>query len=127
MFSDGDVVGAALDRNGLRPARYMLTADAEGKVGVSYHAAELCWSPCHFICCDLRILKMKKRIYAKICHMLLFDLLCGICNFICDLLCDSLNLLCDTHNKFVTASVTFAIFCDCSVTHVTEGNDACDV
>jgi glutamate synthase domain-containing protein 2/glutamate synthase domain-containing protein 1/glutamate synthase domain-containing protein 3 len=26
VFSDGNVVGAALDRNGLRPARYMLTA-----------------------------------------------------------------------------------------------------
>lgn len=28
VFSDGNVVGAALDRNGLRPARYMVTKDA---------------------------------------------------------------------------------------------------
>lgn len=27
VFSDGDVVGATLDRNGLRPARYMVTKD----------------------------------------------------------------------------------------------------
>lgn len=27
LFSDGDVVGATLDRNGLRPARYYVTAD----------------------------------------------------------------------------------------------------
>jgi glutamate synthase (ferredoxin) len=27
LFSDGDVVGAVLDRNGLRPARYYLTDD----------------------------------------------------------------------------------------------------
>ena len=27
LFSDGDVVGAVLDRNGLRPARYYVTAD----------------------------------------------------------------------------------------------------
>ena len=27
LFSDGDVVGAVLDRNGLRPSRYYLTAD----------------------------------------------------------------------------------------------------
>ncbi|MGN0659644.1 MAG: glutamate synthase large subunit [Emergencia sp.] len=27
LFSDGDLVGAALDRNGLRPARYVLTKD----------------------------------------------------------------------------------------------------
>ena len=27
LFSDGDLVGAALDRNGLRPARYYVTAD----------------------------------------------------------------------------------------------------
>jgi hypothetical protein len=26
VFADGDVVGASLDRNGLRPARYMLTS-----------------------------------------------------------------------------------------------------
>ena len=31
VFSDGISVGAALDRNGLRPARYMVTANAEGK------------------------------------------------------------------------------------------------
>ena len=29
LFSDGDVVGAVLDRNGLRPSRYMLTSDDE--------------------------------------------------------------------------------------------------
>ena len=28
LFSDGDVVGAVLDRNGLRPARYYLTDDS---------------------------------------------------------------------------------------------------
>lgn len=27
IFSDGDIVGAALDRNGLRPARYLITKD----------------------------------------------------------------------------------------------------
>ena len=27
LFSDGDVLGAALDRNGLRPARYCVTDD----------------------------------------------------------------------------------------------------
>ena len=27
LFSDGDVVGAVLDRNGLRPSRYYVTAD----------------------------------------------------------------------------------------------------
>ena len=31
VFSDGDVVGAALDRNGLRPARYMVVADKKGQ------------------------------------------------------------------------------------------------
>ena len=27
LFSDGDVVGAVLDRNGLRPSRYYITKD----------------------------------------------------------------------------------------------------
>ena len=27
LFSDGDVVGAVLDRNGLRPSRYYITDD----------------------------------------------------------------------------------------------------
>lgn len=31
MFSDGNVVGAALDRNGLRPARYMITSNSDGQ------------------------------------------------------------------------------------------------
>ena len=31
VFSDGETVGATLDRNGLRPARYMVTSDANGK------------------------------------------------------------------------------------------------
>ena len=31
VFAEGDTVGAALDRNGLRPARFMITADAGGK------------------------------------------------------------------------------------------------
>ena len=31
VFSDGDVVGATLDRNGLRPARYMITTDKNNK------------------------------------------------------------------------------------------------
>jgi glutamate synthase (ferredoxin) len=34
VFSDGNSVGAALDRNGLRPARYMITSDAQGKQNV---------------------------------------------------------------------------------------------
>lgn len=34
VFSDGEIVGATLDRNGLRPARYMLTADANDKLMV---------------------------------------------------------------------------------------------
>lgn len=29
IFSDGDVMGAVLDRNGLRPSRYMITSDDE--------------------------------------------------------------------------------------------------
>ena len=31
VFSDGNSVGAALDRNGLRPARFMMTKNAQGK------------------------------------------------------------------------------------------------
>merc|ERR1711871_1523737 len=31
VFSDGDMVGAALDRNGLRPARYMVVSDENGE------------------------------------------------------------------------------------------------
>lgn len=31
VFSDGHYVGASLDRNGLRPARYMVTADDKGE------------------------------------------------------------------------------------------------
>jgi glutamate synthase (ferredoxin) len=31
VFSDGKSVGAALDRNGLRPARFMVTSDSRGK------------------------------------------------------------------------------------------------
>lgn len=31
VFSDGDVVGATLDRNGLRPARYMVTGKGDDK------------------------------------------------------------------------------------------------
>ena len=31
VFSDGDSVGASLDRNGLRPARFMLTKSESGK------------------------------------------------------------------------------------------------
>ena len=27
LFSDGDVMGAVLDRNGLRPSRYYITKD----------------------------------------------------------------------------------------------------
>ena len=27
LFSDGDIMGAVLDRNGLRPSRYMITED----------------------------------------------------------------------------------------------------
>lgn len=34
VFSDGDVVGATLDRNGLRPARYMLTSDENNRMTV---------------------------------------------------------------------------------------------
>ena len=34
MFSDGEAVCAALDRNGLRPARYMVLRDAQGKQAV---------------------------------------------------------------------------------------------
>ena len=29
LFSDGDVVGAVLDRNGLRPSRYYITDDGQ--------------------------------------------------------------------------------------------------
>lgn len=31
VFADGNVIGAALDRNGLRPARYMVTSDENGE------------------------------------------------------------------------------------------------
>ena len=31
LFSDGDIMGAVLDRNGLRPSRYYITDD-----GISY-------------------------------------------------------------------------------------------
>ena len=34
VFSDGDVVGATLDRNGLRPARYMVTANGHDALTV---------------------------------------------------------------------------------------------
>lgn len=29
LFSDGDIMGAVLDRNGLRPSRYYITKDGE--------------------------------------------------------------------------------------------------
>ena len=29
LFSDGDVMGAVLDRNGLRPSRYYITKDGD--------------------------------------------------------------------------------------------------
>lgn len=37
IFSDGKTVGACLDRNGLRPARYWRTSD-----NVVYVASEVC-------------------------------------------------------------------------------------
>ncbi len=30
IFTDGDIMGAVLDRNGLRPSRYYLTDDGKG-------------------------------------------------------------------------------------------------
>jgi glutamate synthase (NADPH/NADH) large chain len=41
IFSDGQVVGAKLDRNGLRPLRYTLTSDALLIVGSEVGIADL--------------------------------------------------------------------------------------
>lgn len=51
-FSDGKTVGACLDRNGLRPARYWRTID-----NVVYVASEVCFlHPWHFILRDIKLL-----------------------------------------------------------------------
>jgi glutamate synthase (ferredoxin) len=42
LFTDGEVVGAKLDRNGLRPLRYTLTADGLLIVGSEVGIADLC-------------------------------------------------------------------------------------
>ncbi len=47
VFSDGQVVGAALDRNGLRPARYMLTT--QGMLVVASEAGVLSVEPQYIV------------------------------------------------------------------------------
>ena len=47
LFSDGDVVGAVLDRNGLRPARYYLTDD--GRLVLSSEVGVLDLEPEHIV------------------------------------------------------------------------------
>ena len=51
VFSDGDRVGARLDRNGLRPARYWLTDDDLVYVASEVHSARFEGSIC---ICSLR-------------------------------------------------------------------------
>ena len=47
LFSDGDVVGAVLDRNGLRPARYYLTDD--GRLILASEVGVLDIDPAHIV------------------------------------------------------------------------------
>ena len=47
LFSDGDVVGAVLDRNGLRPARYYLTDD--GRLILASEVGVLDMDPAHIV------------------------------------------------------------------------------
>ena len=47
LFSDGDQVGAVLDRNGLRPARYYLTGD--GRLILSSEVGVLDLDPAHIV------------------------------------------------------------------------------
>ena len=47
LFSDGDLVGAVLDRNGLRPARYSLTDD--GRLILSSEVGVLDIDPAHIL------------------------------------------------------------------------------
>ena len=47
LFSDGDVVGAVLDRNGLRPARYYLTDD--GRLILASEVGALDMDPAHIV------------------------------------------------------------------------------
>jgi len=47
VFTDGNIVGAALDRNGLRPARYMLTA--EGLLIVASETGVVSVDPCDIV------------------------------------------------------------------------------
>ena len=50
LFSDGDVAGAVLDRNGLRPARYWITDD--GRLILSSETGVLDVEPEHIVCKD---------------------------------------------------------------------------
>lgn len=47
VFTDGNIVGAALDRNGLRPARYMLTT--EGLLIVASETGVVSIDPCNIV------------------------------------------------------------------------------
>ena len=47
LFSDGDVVGAVLDRNGLRPSRYYVTDD--GRLILSSEVGVLDIPPEHIV------------------------------------------------------------------------------
>src|SRR5690554_3492768 len=62
IFTDGDVVGATLDRNGLRPARYKRTTDGllmvSSEVGIMDYPADMIsergrLGPGHMIAVDL--------------------------------------------------------------------------
>src|SRR5438876_4026013 len=53
-FTDGTVIGAVLDRNGLRPSRYYVTKD---DMRSEEHTSEL-QSPVHLVC---RLLLEKKK------------------------------------------------------------------
>ena len=46
VFSDGSHVGARLDRNGLRPARFWVTSD-----DIVYVASEVCFLPTSWAFC----------------------------------------------------------------------------
>jgi hypothetical protein len=55
VFSDGEHVGARLDRNGLRPARFWVTSD-----DMVYVASEVRCSPSHhLLSCSLQTLQLR--------------------------------------------------------------------
>ena len=52
LFSDGDVMGAVLDRNGLRPSRYYITKD--GRLILSSEVGVLDIPASEIVCKDRR-------------------------------------------------------------------------